>query len=132
MTTESQDRKRRRHYSRGAIVPEKDYVFLVLHALAAAGGRADRQRITDAVYPHVADRLRDYDRAPRAGTKACEPRWEHRVGVVRLKLRIAGLMRDDSPNGVWEITDEGRAHPKTGDLDSTWSKISKAFEQHRK
>jgi len=37
-------------------------------------------------------------------------RWKNRVQFVRLKLVQAGLVKKDSPRGVWEITQSGREY----------------------
>jgi len=36
-------------------------------------------------------------------------RWRNRVQFVRLKLVRDGALAKDSPRGVWELTDQGRA-----------------------
>jgi restriction system protein len=36
------------------------------------------------------------------------PRWRNTAQWARNSLREEGLIRDDSPRGIWEITDKGR------------------------
>lgn len=125
----------RRSYTADAIdtiVPEPDYVFPILQALVDAGGRSGPQQVRSAVYPKIAHRLSEWDRGDESDKRAIRTRWEHRVDTVRRKLCIAGLMRRDSPVGVWEISDQGREHLEAGDPQATWQLVSQAFSDYRR
>ncbi|MEN6549562.1 MAG: winged helix-turn-helix domain-containing protein [Armatimonadia bacterium] len=113
------------------IVREPEYAFLILQALVKAGGTSTPMSVREDIYPHVADRLSDWDRNPVSDKPKSRPRWAHRMECVRFKLCRAGLMQRDSRPGVWEITEEGRSHLVAGDLEATWKKLSTAFSAHR-
>lgn len=113
------------------IVREPEYVFLILKALVKAGGTSTPMGVREDIYPHVADRLSDWDRDPVSDRSRFFPRWAHRMECVRFKLCVAGLMQRNSRPGIWEITEEGRAHLAAGDLKATWKKLSAAFSAHR-
>jgi hypothetical protein len=59
--------------------------------------------VVTAVGEHVKDKLLSAD-LEILGKK---PRWEGRVQFTRLQLVRDGLMKEDSPRGVWEITSVG-------------------------
>lgn len=132
MTTNSQGDQSEGSASRTDVVPEKEYVFPILRALVAAGGTSGPAPLRAAVYPSVADRLTPRDCEPEPDKGGHRSRWEHRMEHVRFKMCLAGFMRRDSPRGVWEITDEGRAHLAADDPAATWRKVGQAFTQHRK
>jgi restriction system protein len=68
------------------------------------GGSANGSDVIDAVGDIVADRLtpRDRDRIESGVV-----RWRNRAAWRRLNLVKQGLLKDDSPRGTWELTDEG-------------------------
>ena len=39
-----------------------------------------------------------------------EVRWENAVAWTRNKLKDEGFLSSDSPHGVWEISNEGKAY----------------------
>lgn len=41
-------------------------------------------------------------------------RWRNRVQFTRLTPKERGLLKSDSPRGVWELTDEGRKVAESG------------------
>ncbi len=50
----------------------------------------------------------DVDFEPLASSPE-QPRWRNAAQWARNALREKGLVRDDSPHGVWAISDKGRA-----------------------
>ena len=91
----------------GSILPEQEYWLPVLRALVEAGGAARANDVIDRVGALVADRLTVADREP---LKIGEVRWRNRVRFARLRMRERGLLKEDSPKGIWEITEEGRRY----------------------
>jgi hypothetical protein len=47
----------------------------------------------------------DLDALPSDGIT---PRWQNTAQWARNALREGGLIKGDSPHGVWEISDQGR------------------------
>jgi hypothetical protein len=98
----SKPAKRRRAPS-SALLPETEYRYPILRALFDSGGRMPTSEVVTAVGEHVKDKLLSAD-LEILGKK---PRWEGRVQFTRLQLVRDGLMKEDSPRGVWEITSVG-------------------------
>jgi Mrr N-terminal domain/SeqA protein N-terminal domain len=102
---------RRRRAPSNALLPERAYELPLLEALGTAGGRLPTREAVAAVGERVADQLMpmDYDLMDQG-----QKRWESRVQFARLRLVEAGLLKKDSPRGVWEISDAGRERLKRG------------------
>jgi hypothetical protein len=90
----------------GDFTPVGDYWKPILRVLVRQGGRAKRKRVTDQVGEDMKAVLKpaDYGKLPKSG----DMRWRNRVQWQASNMRKSGLMRKDSPRGIWEITDEGR------------------------
>lgn len=98
--------KRGRRASSSDLLAESEYELPILVALADAGGRAPTREALDAVGKALADRLTPTDRGM---TSSGATRWYGRAQLVRLHLVKAGDMLSESPRGVWEISNQGRA-----------------------
>lgn len=90
----------------GSLMEREAYEIPILQELAARGGRAPGREITEAVGERVVDLLteRDYETLDSGRV-----RWVTRVQFTRLRLKERGLLRSDSPRGVWELTEAGLA-----------------------
>lgn len=95
----------------GSLLPESAYELPILQVLAERGGSAPAREVTKAVGEILAEELTELD---RAHLNSGDIRWENRVAFTRLTLRKAGLLKPDSPRGVWELTDKGREAAKKG------------------
>ena len=91
----------------GTILPESEYELPLLRALVDAGGSGPTAEITDRVGQMLGSRLMpgDYE-LNRSG----ERRWRNRTAWTRQRLKERGLLKNDSPRGIWEISDRGRRH----------------------
>ena len=89
------------------LLPEEAYEIPILRVLETAGGRLPTSEAIAAVQPLVDDKLLPMDRDMLDSGK---PRWQSRVVFTRLRLIKSGFLKDDSPRGVWEISDAGREH----------------------
>lgn len=88
--------------------PETAFYIPILEALEELGGRGHVQQVIDFIYERMRDRLTEDDLAPLpSGT---DVRWRNNVMWARNDLVRLGLLRADSPRGIWEITDAGRAY----------------------
>jgi hypothetical protein len=92
---------------RGLKTPQEAYRVPILQALVELGGRSDLQPVLDRVYEIMKGQLNEHDLAllPSDGVT---PRWRNTAQWERNSLREEGLLRDDSPHGTWEISEQGR------------------------
>jgi predicted CopG family antitoxin len=95
----------------GELLDRHEYDQPILEVLARMGGSANGSDVIDAVGEIVADRLtpRDRDRIESGVV-----RWRNRAAWRRFNLVKQGLLKDESPRGVWELTDEGWKAAKSG------------------
>lgn len=103
----------------GSRLHEREYRLPLLEVLAESGGSAPLKEATDAVGQKLHDRLRPIDFKPNPSGRGM--RWRNRVQWVRSRLVREGLLRSDSPRGVWELTDKGWDQVKTSKTNSTRS-----------
>lgn len=91
---------------RGLKTHDRAYRVPVLTALVEMGGSAPASAVLERVYHMMQDRFNEYDLAavPSGGEK----RWRKTAQWCRNTMKNEGLLRSDSPRGIWEITDEGR------------------------
>jgi hypothetical protein len=91
---------------RGSLMKDAVYELPILQVLAERGGRAGKNEVLDALEPLLGEQLTDLDRTPLASG---EIRWRNRAQFVRLRLVQRGEMENDSPRGIWELAEPGRA-----------------------
>jgi hypothetical protein len=72
------------------------------------GGQGTSDEVCQRVEQLLKDELKehDYQRLPSKGQPV---RWRNNVQWARNALKNQGLLKPDSPFGIWEISDEGRA-----------------------
>ncbi len=101
-------RKRKRRGTRVRVgLGGKAFRRPILEALVELGGRAPIQEVLALVERKLADRLTKEDYEPLPSLPDT-PRWRHKAQVCRARLVKRGLMRGDSPLGIWEISEAGR------------------------
>lgn len=93
---------------RGLRTPEEAFRMPILEVLVEIGGSGPPQEVLARVYHRVETLLTDYDRQPLASDPD-EPRWRKTVHWCRKALVEEGLLSSDSPRGIWEIAEAGRA-----------------------
>lgn len=93
---------------RGERTPQSAYRCPILRALIELGGRGKVRQVLDRVYAQMKDRLlpRDLVAVPSGQDVV----WSVSAKWQRNKMKLEGLLRDDSPAGIWEITDAGRRY----------------------
>ena len=93
---------------RDEITPQSEYAVPILESLIDMSGSGRARDVLDRVYEKMKDRLTpsDLERTP-SGTAI---RWENHAMWMRMHLKIKGYLKADSPRGIWEITDKGRAY----------------------
>jgi hypothetical protein len=90
----------------GTFTPTHAYWRPILQTLVESGGRGKCGRVIAAVGEKMKGILTpaDYGRLPKSGWT----RWENRVAWQASNMRTQGLIRNNSPRGIWEIADDGR------------------------
>jgi hypothetical protein len=92
---------------RGLRTPEDAYYRPILQVLVELGGRAPMARILDRVGQVMQGVLREVDFQPLASDPEL-PRWRNSAQWARNSMVQEGLLKNDSPRGIWEISDTGR------------------------
>lgn len=68
------------------------------------GGRARVRDLRSTMEKHMKSRLLPVD---LESVKSGQPRWWNLVCFERNALKEEGYLRDDSPHGVWELSEKG-------------------------
>lgn len=92
---------------RGLRTPEAVYNRPILEALLAMGGSGQMSQVLEKVRRSMKKVLKDVDFEPLASDPEM-PRWKNAAQWARNTMVKDGLLRNDSPRGVWEITETGR------------------------
>ena len=93
---------------KGQRTPETEYYVPILQVLEETGGSAKVADILERLGEIMKPVLKDVDYDPLASGPD-NPRWRNAAQWARHSMVKDGLLKDDSPRGVWEITDKGRA-----------------------
>lgn len=93
---------------KGTITTDKELELPLLQALVMLGGRAKTKDAIDQVGKLMEGKLKPKDfELLKSGTDTV--RWRNKVMWARNNLvNDSGLMKGDSPFGIWEISDKGR------------------------
>lgn len=92
---------------KGLKTPDEAYRLPILKALITMGGRGECNEILDLVHEIMADQLNEYDYQKLSSGKI---RWRNTARWERNNMRENGLLLDDSPIGIWEISQKGREY----------------------
>jgi hypothetical protein len=103
--TSKRQRRRGPRAPVGSLLAEREYEQPILKVLGEREGHAPARDVIKLVGELVDDRLMPLDREKLPNGLL---RWESRVQFTRLRMRKAGLIKDDSPRGVWELSDTGQ------------------------
>lgn len=95
--------------SSGEITPHKDYCEPLLRVLVEMGGKGKTKDVLDKLGVKMKGTLKPKDYEPHE-SNAKQIRWRNTAQWARNTMANEdGRMKDDSPNGIWEISDKGRA-----------------------
>ena len=89
-------------------IPQRDYRLPILEALLEKGGRATRREVSEIIERKMRDKFNKSDLQVLSDGQT--KRWQKGVDWERLRMVKDGLLRSDSPKGVWEITEKGRKY----------------------
>lgn len=96
--------QRRRRAAPGSLLRRFAYDEPILTVLARHGGSAPANTVLDEVGGIVREQLTEVDKQP---VKSGMVRWRNRAMWRRYALVGQGLLRDNSPRGLWELTEAG-------------------------
>lgn len=99
--------KRKSKLKRGLRTSEEEFKTPILESLIHLGDTASMTDVIIQVEKIMASRLNDYDKQPLLSAPSF-PRWRNTVQWARNALVKDGLMANDSPKGIWTITDAGK------------------------
>jgi len=92
---------------RGLRTPEAAYREPILRVLAEMGGAGRIGDVLERVGQVMKPVLKEVDYDPLASDPDL-PRWRNAAQWARNAMVKEGLLKADSPRGIWEITDKGR------------------------
>ncbi|MCS7305835.1 MAG: winged helix-turn-helix domain-containing protein [Thermoguttaceae bacterium] len=101
-------RRTRERLPRGLRTPEDAFRRPILEALSELGGQAPMNKVLDLVEQKMKSILNQYDKQPLPSDPRTL-RWRNTAQWCRNTLVREGLLKEDSPHGVWELTEAGRA-----------------------
>ncbi|ACI18507.1 winged helix-turn-helix domain-containing protein [Dictyoglomus thermophilum] len=90
--------------SRGLATPKEEYYIPILESLYELGGRGTIGEVLDRVGEKMKYVLNEYD---YEFLQSGNIRWRNRAQWTRLELVHQGLLKNNSPNGVWELSEKG-------------------------
>jgi len=108
----------RRHHRReklrhGLMTPRKTFRRPILEALVELGGRASVTEVLKIVERKMKAVLNSYD---MQFLPSGQIRWQKTAQWCRYQLVQEGLLKDNSPPGIWEISERGREALQKGDV----------------
>jgi hypothetical protein len=97
---------------KGLRTPESSYVLPILQALDQMGGSGKVSDVIDKVGEIMRPILKNIDYDPLASNPD-NPRWRNTAQWARNSMvNEEGYLKKDSPRGIWEISEKGRAFLK--------------------
>lgn len=92
---------------RGLRTREEAYFAPILTTLSESGGRAKMSDVLPSVEKKMKSLLKKVDYEPLASDQEM-PRWRNTEQWARNSIVKEGLLKADSPRGIWEISESGR------------------------
>ena len=93
----------------GLRTPESAFVTPILHALNDLGGSATMSQVLEKVASAMKAQLKEVDFQSLKSDPG-RPRWNNTAQWARSTMVDDGLLKKNSPRGVWEITAAGKDH----------------------
>jgi negative regulator of replication initiation len=98
----------------GELLDRHEYDLLILRVIDRLGGSGYAPDVVEEVGKLVADKLTEMDHIKN---KTGVVRWKNRIMWRRFNLVQLGLLKNDSPRGIWEISPAGRRALEKGEID---------------
>jgi len=100
--------QRRNHgrLQRGMRTPEEAYRIPILEVLTEMGGSGPVAEVLDCVGRKMQEILKPYDFEPLTSDPR-NLRWRNAAQWARNRLMSEGLLKNNSPRGIWEISERG-------------------------
>ncbi|MCX5698665.1 MAG: DUF262 domain-containing protein [Candidatus Omnitrophica bacterium] len=101
------EKGRGEHRMSGMCMPQEEYTIPILEVLNKMGGTGKSKYVIKLIGENMKSKLLPGD------LKKIESglvRWENKVAWQRFKMVKEGLLKQDSPQGIWEITEIGRKY----------------------
>lgn len=114
--TESGEGPSRKRLGRGEKTPQGAYEKPILQALVQLGGSGTADSVLSIVEEQMKALLRPSDLVPTSPGR--DLRWRNTAKWTRNNLKEKGLIKADSPRGIWEISEKGREYLKQLESDS--------------
>jgi hypothetical protein len=92
---------------RGLRTREEAYFEPILTTISESGGRAKMSDVLPAVEKKMKGLLKKVDYEPLASDQEM-PRWRNTAQWARNTMVKEGLLKAESPRGIWEISESGR------------------------
>ena len=102
-------RRRPERLARGLRTPEEAFRIPILESLVELGGQAQAAKVLELVEQKMKNVLNAFDYKPLPSDPGTI-RWRNTAQWCRLTLVREGLLKPDSPQGIWEISDAGRKY----------------------
>ncbi|MER3436616.1 MAG: hypothetical protein C4346_02780 [Chloroflexota bacterium] len=102
-------RRSQPRWPRGERTPQQAYYVPILQALEEMGGHGRMALVLERVNQKLRSCLTPADRTPLPSNPQTQ-RWRHSAQMARSAMVREGLVRPDSPTGIWEITEKGREY----------------------
>lgn len=105
LTSPSKKKRKRRRKSNSNLPHTKKEVLRdeIIDALRILGGSGTNREVVDIIEEHMRDKLLPGDFEKRArGTLV----WINNVHWERNTMKEEGILRSDSPRGIWELSEE--------------------------
>jgi len=100
-------RKMTKMLKQGLRTPNDAFFLPILQTLVQLGGSGRVQTVLEVLEELMRDQLNKYDYQSLPSDPKII-RWRNNAQWARWKLVQEGLLADDSPRGIWEITEAGR------------------------
>ena len=98
------DKPRRRFVTRKyGKLQHEHYRIPIIEALQASGGRGISSEIIEIVFAKVKDKLNEIDYTK---TSTGIIRWQNTLRCQRNQMVKEGILKSDSPRGIWELNPE--------------------------
>lgn len=86
------------------VTPQREFRRPIREALLAAGGGRNMEEVLSEVERQMRSRFRAGDLAP---VSTGEIRWRNAARWERMQMAKEGLIKRGTPQGWWELTDDG-------------------------